>query len=299
MTSAGPVWTDLGHLFSASDTALPSVYWPWLVDTDQAAGSHPHRYRLYYSTDHDPGAGGVAWAETDTVTGPWTHHPPVYVDTALGSQTETPAVVWVPETALWHLYYQQAGVEGGQRSMWATSPDGLAWTRQGVALSVPAGSAQWVGWQIHTGYMIPTRLPGGRWVAHHLLAGGDHPHFGVAWSDDGRTWRIDPRPLGYGLNLTHALGGRRVEWDTGYLVHTPTGPWWVGILADWTSGSAPRDCLVAQAPLAPNLRTLAAVPAPLLSLGGNVRAINVTVDADETTWMLYQRDGDVGVAVAA
>jgi len=112
----GPGWTDLGQLFTAADTALATVYWPWLVDTATVAGSFPRRWRVYYSTDHDEGTGGIAYAEADQPAGPWTHHPVVYVDTAAGTQTETPSVVWVPETALWHLYYQQAGIEGGQRS---------------------------------------------------------------------------------------------------------------------------------------------------------------------------------------
>jgi hypothetical protein len=296
--AVGPVWTDLGHVFSASDTALPSVYWPWLVDTEQAGGSFPHRYRCYYSTDHDPGAGGIAYAEADQVAGPWTHRPVVYVDTVLGQQTETPAVMYVPATGLWHLYYQQQNVEAGQRSMLATSTNGVAWTRQGVALSIPANSLQWVGAQIHTGYMVPTRLPGGRWMAYHLLAGGDHPHFGQSWSDDGIAWRTDPRPLGYGLHQTHGLGGRRVEWDTGYLVQTTAGPWWVGTLSNWTSGPAIRDCLIAQAPLSPALRSLAATPVPVLG-SGNIRAVNVTTDGDGATWLLYQNGPDIGLAVAA
>lgn len=297
----GPAWTDLGILFGAADTMLPSVYWPWLVDTATVPGVYPRRYRLYYSTDHDQGIGGIAYAEADTPHGPWTHHPAVYVDTTLGDSTETPAVVYVPDTGLWHLYYQQAGVELGQRTMLATSVDGVsAWTRRGVALSIPPVSGQpdlrWPGEQIHTGYAIPHRLPGGRWLMFHLLAGGDHPHFGVSWSGDGVRWQIDPRPLGYG---THQVGaGRRIEWNTSYLLDRDGVLWWVGTVCDFVSATEPRVAQIAQGPIGPDFRTLLAPPRPVL-LSGNIRAINVSTDAEGVTWLLYQLGDQIGLAVAS
>jgi hypothetical protein len=290
----GPAWTDLGLLFTAADAALSTVYWPWLVDTQTVPGVYPRRWRMYYSTDHDPGAGGIAYAEADQPAGPWTHHPAIYVDTTLGQQTETPSVMWNSDTALWHLYYQQAGVEGGQRTMLATSPDGLTWVRQGVALSIPLVGGQpdtrWPGNQIHTGYAIPHRLPSGRWLMYHLLAGGDHPYFGQSWSEDGVRWQIDPRPLMYGLHLTHALDGRKVEWNSGYLVQRDSGLWWVGTVADFTSGAEARSAYVAQAPIGLDYRTLLAPPRPVFG-PGNLRAVNVITDAEGETWLLRQ-DGD-------
>jgi hypothetical protein len=300
LPDTGPTWTDLGPLFTATDTVLASVYWPWLVDTATIAGSFPRRWRMYYSTDHDAGAGGIAYAEADQPAGPWTHHPAVYVDTTTGQQTETPSVMWVPETARWHLYYQQAGVEGGQRTMLATSVDGLAWTRRGVALSIPLVGGQpdtrWPGQQIHTGYAIPHRLPGGRWLMYHLLAGGDHPYFGQSWSADGVLWQIDPRPLMYNLHLTHDLGGRKVEWNSGYLLEGDGTLWWVGTVADFSSGTDTRSAFVAQAPISRDYRTLLAPPSPLFG-PSNYRAVNVTTDAEGVTWLLRQDGGTVLLAV--
>jgi hypothetical protein len=297
----GPGWLDRGLLFTAADTALSSIYWPWLVDTATVPGTFPRRWRMYYSTDHNPGAGGIAYAEADQPAGPWTHHPVIYVDTVIGNQTETPSVVFVRETSLWHMYYQQAGVEGGQRTMLATSANGVSWSRQGVALSIPLVGGQpdtrWPGQQIHTGYAIPHRLPGGRWLMYHLLAGGDRPYFGQSWSDDGLRWQIDPRPLMYDLHLTHQLGDRRIEWDTGYLVERDGVFWWIGTVADWTSGGTTRSTYVAQAPIAPDYRTLLAPPRQIFG-PSNYRAINVTTDASGATWLLRQNGNAVHLAVA-
>jgi hypothetical protein len=297
----GPTWEPVGPMFTAADTELASIYWPWLIDmlTVDPAWTGP-RWRLYYSTDHDQGAGGIAYSTAGALVGPWTHHPVIYTDTALGFSTETPSVVFVPETGLWHLYYQQAGTaEGGQRTMLAVSPDGLtAWTRVGIAISVPAGSLDWPGWEIHTGYMVPHRLPGGRWLAYHLLGGGNWPEFAQSWSDDGRTWMTDARPLGYGSHLTHGAGDRRVEWNSGYLLETDHGLWWVGTLADWTSGTSVRSCFIAQAPIAADYRTLLAAPVPILGGPAPYRAINVSTDADDQTWLVSQDADAFGLAAA-
>jgi hypothetical protein len=298
----GPTWSDSGLLFTAADTQLSSVYWPWLVDTATASGTFPRRYRMYYSTDHNPGAGGIAYADANSPHGPWTHHSVIYTDTVVGNQTETPSVVWVPELSRWHMYYQQANVEGGQRTMLATSTDGLAWTRQGVALTIPLVGGQpdtrWPGQQIHTGYAIPHRLPGGRWLMYHLLAGGDHPYFGQAWSEDGARWQIDPRPLMYDLHLTHQLGGRKIEWNSGYLIDRDGQLWWLGTVADFTSGGGARSTFVAQAPIAADYRTIQAPPRPLFG-PGNLRAVNVTTDADGVTWMLRQDGASILLAVGS
>jgi hypothetical protein len=288
----GPSWTDRGPMFSATDTALSTIYWPWLVDTATVPGTFPRRWRLYYSTDHAAGAGGVAYSEADQPTGPWTHHPVIYVDTTVDTfQTETPSVVYVPETRLWHMYYQQSNVEGGQRTLLATSADGLAWTRQGVALSIPlvggAPDTRWPGQQIHTGYAIPHRLPGGRWLMYHLLAGGDRPYFGQSWSEDGIHWQIDPRPLMYDIHLTHQFAERRIEWNTGYLVEHEGVLWWVGTITDFISGAVPRSAFLVQAPMGADYRTFLAPPRAVFG-PNNFRSMNVTTDADGSTWLIRQ-----------
>ena len=285
LPDTGPTWIEQGVLFSAADAPLPTIYWPWLVDTAGIPNAGP-RWRLYFSTNHDLGAGGIMLATADTVTGPWTQQGVIYTDTVAGSQTETPAVVWVPDTGLWHLYYQQSGVGVNQSTLLATSTDGLSWTRVGVVIDIVPGTVPGDG---HTGYAIPHRLPGGRWIAYHLMGGTSWPHFGQSRSADGIVWQVDGRPLGYTTHLVPP--GMRTEWNTGYVIQRGAGLWWVGMLSNFTSGGGAKSAIVAQAPIGPDLRTLLAPPATILPAGDH-QTINVTTDTDGATWLIYQL-GDV------
>jgi hypothetical protein len=278
----GPTWTEVGALFAAADSALDTIYWPWMVDTAGLPGEYEHRFRVYYSTNHDAGPGGIALAEADDLTGPWTHRL-IYTDTHAGTQTETPSVVYVPEMGMWHLYYQQSGVGVNQSTLLATSPDGVtAWSRVGIVIDIVAGAFPGDG---HTGYAIPHRLPGGTWLAYHLMGGGNFPHFGQSWSRDGVEWQVEPRPLGYTSHLVPA--GRRTEWNTGYLVQRGDVTWWVGMLSDFVSGGAVKSTIVAQAPIAPDLRTLLAPPATILEAADH-QTINVTTASTGETYLIYQ-----------
>lgn len=282
----GPQWTEVGSLFDASVSPLGSIYWPWLVDTTALPGTYAHRWRLYYSTNH-ASTGGISLAEADDVAGPWTQRGVIYTDTVEGRQTETPSVMYVPETGLWHLYYQQSGVGLTQSTMLATSGDGIAWTRVGTVITAPI-SGPWPG-DGHCGYMVPHRLPGGRWVAYHLRGGAGFPHFAMSWSRDGLTWQTDPRPLGYTAHLVP--DNMRTEWNTSYLVRRGETLWWVGLVSDFTSGTTLHTSRIAQAPIAHDLRTLLAPPLPILPID-LYQTLHVATDADGVTWLIYQLDDE-------
>jgi hypothetical protein len=279
----GPTWSDLGTILTAAQTPLATIFWPWLVDTAELPVQSDHRWRLYFSTDHDNGPGGIALAVADQLTGPWTQRGMIYQDRVRGTQTETPAVVYLPERRLWHLYYHNQGVGTNQSTVLATSPNGVdSWTRVGVVVDVRLPDFPGDG---HTGYFIPRRLPGGRWVGFHLMGGGDFPHFGQSWSADGVRWQVDPRPLGYNSHLV--VSGRRTEMDTGHLIEHRGRLWWVGLLFAFQSGGNVKDSLVAQAPIGADLRTLLAPPHLVFDgRAHDYRSMQAIRDADGRLWMI-------------
>lgn len=305
--AANPNFTVSGQAaLAASGAAAPTtsatIYWPWLVKVVGLISSPLDTFYRYRSTDHDNGVGGI-WLDTGpTPAGPWTGRGQVYVDTSSGSQSETPSVIWNSDEALFFMYYQQASVSGAsgvQSTCLATSPDGVTWTRVGKVIDVYSG---WVfPGDGHTGYFRPFRI-GGQWFAYHLMGGTNWPHFGTSTSNDGRTWWMDNRPLGYGSD--QIPGGRRIEWNSGDVVMWNGRLWWIGILANFASGATPKDARIATAPLAADMRHLVGTPKIQLypPVGANesvnYRSLHSYVDATGVLWVTYQCDGNFNIATA-
>lgn len=242
-----------------SPTTSGSIYWPYIVDVAATGISSPlDSFYMYYSTDHDAGAGGIWLATGPSPYGPWTGRGRVYVDTVSGSQSETPSVIWNDDESLFFMYYQQASVASSnaiQSTCLATSPDGINWTRVGLAV-IPQATAYFAG-DKHNGYFRPFRI-GRMWYAYHLLGGGNYPRFGMSISSDGRTWFIHPKTLSYGDD--QFTDGRRIEWNSGDVVLWRGQLWWVGMASNFTSGSTPKDARVVIAPLADDMRHLLGRP---------------------------------------
>lgn len=281
-------------------TTAASAYWPWLVNVTGLIPSPLDTFYRYRSTDH--GGGGI-WLDTGpTPAGPWVGRGQVYIDTSSGTQTETPSVIWNSDEALFFMYYQQAtvaGAAGQQSTCLATSPDGITWTRVGIAIDVYTANA--FPGDGHTGYFRPFKI-GGQWFGYHLMGGGNWPHFGISTSHDGRTWFTDNRPLGYGSD--QIPGGRRIEWNSGDVVMWNGRPWWIGLLSNFTSGSTPKDARIASAPLTGDLRHLMGTPKIQLyptvgaNESGNYRALQCYVDSAGVLWVTYQCDGNFNIATA-
>jgi hypothetical protein len=183
-------------------TSITSVYWP---NTFKAAGKITGALDAWYklvSTDHDAGAGGIVLLTAPAPIGPWTDRGKVYTDTVLGTQTETPCVVYNPDDPNgkpFYMYYSNAGTgtasgTGVQSTLLAKSATCLAgsWTRVGVVLQAPA-VADRVG-DGHTGYARVWRT-GGAWHARSLQGGSSYSQQAVWTSRDGVAWTIDRRPL--------------------------------------------------------------------------------------------------------
>ncbi|HGO4341233.1 TPA: hypothetical protein MCA55_005114, partial [Klebsiella pneumoniae] len=73
-------------VFSKSDQAAISIYWPWLFD---ATVIGVNKIYLYYSTDHaaNHADSGIYLASADDISGPWTQHGRVYRDDVSGEQS--------------------------------------------------------------------------------------------------------------------------------------------------------------------------------------------------------------------
>ncbi len=265
-------WSEPVRLVTAgADTPAATVYWPFVVKTDRIA-SPLGRYYLYYSTDHDAGAGGVYMSYSDNLSGPWVSYGEVYTDSAAGSsQTETPSVLWDSHAGNFRLFYHQVSAKYGvsdassalgvQSTLSATSSDGLTWTKDpDFVLDVPALAD--VHGDGHTGYFLPFRTRRGTF-AYSLYGGGDGPDF-VLWRCVGGLddWRTDGASLGYEYHMTQGapLDGRRVEWNSSFVAESGGVEYLVARLNDGASGSDPGDCLIAVAPISADYRKVVGRP---------------------------------------
>lgn len=304
--SGNPVLTQAAQnpaAGAAVPTTAGSLYWPWVVDARAALGGAAlNEWYLYYSTDHDA-TGGIWLATAPGPTGPWTGRGRVYLDTVSGSSTETPSVLWNPDESLFFMYYQQSaagGANGAQSTVLATSPDGITWTRVGVAVDIPAGGK--VPGDGHTGYFRPFRV-GRQWFAHHLYGGGDYSHSALSYSPDGRTWDTDPRLLRYGADQFDDALDFQISWNSGNVVSWRGQLWWIGIGANFTSGGAAKVARTIAAPLSRDLRSLVGKPAVLLypTVGANestnYRSLHAFVDRTGRLVVLYQCDNNFNAAV--
>jgi hypothetical protein len=294
--AAGVSWTKVGAAFSRAGSSLPSIYWPWVVDTAGLPITLADRYAMYYSTDHDATAGGVALATAPDPTGPWTDRGRVFVDAGPGHQTETPAVWWDPAVGVLRMLYQQAGAVGGvaQSTLQATSSDGIHWSKLPTTAGIIVQPGTFPG-DGHTGYAIPLPRPDAPrcMTAWHLMGGGNRPHFGMSHSFDyGATWKTDPRPLMYGMDQVNPVApGYRIEWNSGHQYQWQGRTWWVGLLSSFGSGAGAVPRVLAQAPLAPDGRHLLGVPELVFpgDAPANHRAL-FCLSEGSTLWLWYQID---------
>ena len=299
--ASNPVMT---HAAQQSVTGLGSVYWPFVVDTSGLAltGTPPARYLMYYSTDHDSGAGGIGLAVSSSPTGPFLPHSKVYVDTVAGTQTETPTVIFDERAGLLNMYYQQDGVGTNQSTLLATSPNGVAWTRIGVVMDV-AGIAGIQG-DGHSGYARIFRA-GQQWIAFSLYGGGDYPGFAQWYSNDGRNWTMDPRILIGGADITGNIN-RRVEWNSINLFEFRGNVVALFSTKDYVSGgnAGVSEDYVAQ--MHPSLRSVKGIPLQVLAPrqgfeNVDTGAVDCVMSSNGKLYAYYRTNGaqgSISVAVA-
>lgn len=326
---------------------MTTLYWPWVVRVDGIVQNPVNTYYLYISTDHDVADGHIGLYTASNPLGPWSYYGRVFQDTDSGNETETPSVIWVPDsrttvlgtglaidaatdritktahgltngrrvniptgasaaglssqadyyvvgadantfqlsftqggapvdvtttgtvtvnyTGMFHMYYQQVGSTGrfaAQTTNLATSPDGLNWTRIGIALDI-TDATTWPG-PSHTGYFNPHRI-GGKWVGISLLVGENQSRWAISYSVDGIKWELDPRPLGFGAEYL-ADGVERIEWNSSHIINWRGQLLWIGVVSSFASGGGYRTGRWCAAPIARDLRSLIGPPRQLFSV---------------------------------
>ena len=303
INGTAPVFTKgAGNpVLEAADTDFTTIMWPWVIKAADYLASPIDDYYMYYSTDHAGSGGKVGMATAPAPIGPWTDYGEVYDDASGSGETETPSVIWDDATEQFFMYYHQSGGIGSQSTMLAKSPDGVTWTKYGIVIDViSVANSPGDG---HTGYFMPNKV-GRQWFGYHLYGGGDRPHFAISYSHDGQRWQTDPRPLGYGIDQTTSLAAnRRIEWNHSTPVMWRGQLWWIGIVSNFTSGSAANDRLICAAPLSADLRHLLGNPIEILPMDAawettNIRNLTVYSE-DGKLYLYYCIDGDaIGYAIA-
>ena len=195
----------------------PGPYYTCLVAMDQVA-SFPYDYALYFSTDHHPEEGGIwlylcngdplepsNWISYDdaVTAGQFDHVKnkplanPIYTDPIQGNgHTETPHVNVVD--GMIYMSYHKNGIEHTQRTLLATSPDGVNFARingdeDSVILRYDAETDAGDG---HTGYFRWDTNPFSgiayKYVGYSLHGGSDNYYSAIWASNDAIHWdRLD------------------------------------------------------------------------------------------------------------
>jgi len=202
---------------SPEDMPGPGPYYTCLASMFDLE-SFPFDYALYFSTDHDPGEGGIwlyvcngnplvpaNWLsyEDAVAAGHFDHvankpaFNPIHLDNVQGTgHTETPHARVVDGAV--HMTYHKNGIERTQRTMLATSDDGINFKRlhgdeDSVVLTYDIETDAGDG---HTGYFrwSINPFPGiAQKYAGYSLHGGSDNYYSAIWgSDDAISWeRLD------------------------------------------------------------------------------------------------------------
>ena len=238
--SGNPVLKDGDISWLGTD----KLYFPSVVHMRPILGEAAlDNFYMYFSPDHTQGQGGIGLVTAPHPTGPWTDRGMVYIDTVDGTQTETPCVIWNPDTSVFHLYYHNNYWETGsptyrsQATCLATSTDGVNWTRHAKSPIVKIPEQEFPG-DGHCGYARVYRV-GGLWIMHHLMGGGDNSHGGVSYSRDGINWITDPRPfVGHTDYADTSYIDRKISIASAssYPFHFRGQLWSTYLISNWVSG---------------------------------------------------------------
>ena len=196
-----------------ADMPAPGPYYTCLVDMRELPG-FPYPFALYFSTDHHSGDGGIwlyvckgdpcraaDWLSYDDARaqGAFDHLEqapaanPIFRDHVQGNgHTETPHVNIIDGCVF--MSYHRNGLRGSQKTLMATSPDGVNFARingddDSIILDYDVPNEPGNG---HTGYFrwAPNVFADldARFVGYSLHGGGDN-YFSAMWiSDDARSW---------------------------------------------------------------------------------------------------------------
>ena len=274
----------------------PGPYYTCLVPMADVA-SFPYEYALLFSPDHHREEGGIwlylcdgepteyaNWIsyEEAVAAGKFDHvtdkpdSNPIYLDSVQGSgHTETPHANVID--GLVYMTYHKNGIDGTQRTLLATSQDGINFSRihdneNSVVLTYDTSIDPGEG---HTGYFrwSPNPFPDieQKYVGYSLHGGGDDYHSAIWASNDAISWkRLDIlTPIeGYALDS----GDYILIWhemDPASITQLPTGEFTaICGVGNRASGGAARITELYEVFLAGDGRTLTRRCRKVLGIGG-------------------------------
>lgn len=291
---------NAAEIISAASVGIAAVtrlYTPSAFRAEGRLDSAPFRYIIYTSTNHDA-TGGIFAHGAQSLTGPWTYLSAAgtrtYVDTVVGSSTETPQAVYFEDSRLLGVYYQQLTPDG-QQTLLATTEDGLTFERLGVVF--PSTNS-------HTGYTAITRLARRDLVATSLWFDSLASARALWRSRDGVKWTVDPRPMSTQIEQSPEPTSRRVMGTVKFF--SLDGELWaIGAATVPSSGGSDNGVRTVAGPVSADLRGFAATPqivhlpsAP--SEGDSGGGTEVFVDDDGQPYLLFVGEsGGVFIAKGA
>lgn len=279
--AAAPTFTRLtvAAPLATEATSGGDLYFPQIMKTPDSGGPYAGEpYRLYSSTDHDGGAGGIYLQTAAAPYGPYTDRGLIYQDSGSGgNQTETPWVVWNEKESLYFLYYQQqnpTGTRAFQTTCLATSVNGVdTWTRIGPIMDFTPSLTEHVGIAgsnaLHTGYVRPNRIMD-RWVAYGLWRGqvsANQGGFAQWWSYDGREWQIHGHELASDMHNLADNNDRRISWNGAQLLLWHGQLMMFVLTSPFVGGAGAGSAEANLVPVSLDLRTILGPPRKL-TVGG-------------------------------
>lgn len=230
------------NVFSASDSASNTIYWPWIINVGKLIDNPLGKYYLYYSTDHGQNDGYISMAYSNDVLGPYTDNGQVYKNGTF--ETETPSVMWDEHHNQFIMYFHCSGSHEGeaQTSYYITSKDGIIWDSTTQRKLFDLDATKLFG-NLHNGYFHPFRA-GDSWFGYSLM-GGNNGGGAVSYSEDGYNWITDHNQLGYNC----LKDGRYIPLHHGTIVSKWGLHWWVGLQQNFASGTEDKDGSVVMIPM--------------------------------------------------
>lgn len=266
----GVTWTP--HLLPQSQTELttlvvespPGAWDEAGMETASVLRGHDGRLRMFYTGHRAPAGQALPWdaiglAESDDgivwkralapVFEPELPWERACCDVACNCRwggVLEPSVLWDASTKTYRMWYAAVGDLGGvatYRIGYATSPDGLSWTRAASPVLVPGAAGAWDSYVVsHVNVVADACAPGLHMFFHGYGAAEDAicqagpcdgytpGSIGYAFSTDGLKWTRGAAPI---------LRPRQGAWD-GFFIGGPSALLRDGVLELFYFGNADR-----------------------------------------------------------
>lgn len=283
------------NIFNNTFTNTPNtIYWCWVIRVDDKIENPKGKYYMYYSTDHEGINGAIYLAYSNDLLSGWTSIGQIYKNG--GYETETPSVMWDEKNKKFIMYFHSYGTTLGeaQTSHYITSENGINFDDSTKTKLLNLDMTKLSG-DGHNGYFHPFKI-GNKYIAYHLLGGGNTPRFGLSYSDDGYNWITDYKQIGY-LCLKD---NRYMSVNHCTIINKYGLDWLIGANTNFTSGATAKNAYVGIVPMQ-DLYTPIGYDEKLFELNeigesANIRQVSLYQE-DNKIYVFYQCDNNLHCAI--